>query len=147
MKKTGFFIYFIILASSVFGQQFLWSTVKDTDTKYVSFNNVINEVLNFYDQYDYYYDFTGFDKEKFIEAFNGDSDDWDWIDEIKEKTVVAFRASIELGLTRGSAVYVICIGKDSVDMIIFSNLLDRGSNSTSVNRRTRFQNWFKTILN
>ena len=147
MKKQVFIICLIIISSSVFGQQFLWSTVKNNDTRYVTLNNVIKEVLIFYDQYDYYYDFTGFDKETFIETFDDDSDDWDWINEIKEMTVIAIKVSIEVGVTRGSAVYVICIGKDTVDMIAFSNLLDSGSNPTSESRKTRFQNWLKTILN
>lgn len=147
MKKFGFFICFIILACSAFGQQFLWSTVKDADARYVTLNNVVKEVLNFYDQYKYYSDYTGFDKESFLDLFDEYSDDWEWIEDIKEMTVAAMRMSIEVGTTRGSAVFVVCIGKDSVDVVLFSNLKDNDSNPTSKSGRTKFQNWFKTILN
>jgi len=147
MKKFGFIIVFLLLTYSVFGQQMLWSTVRNDDARYVSLNNVTREVLNFYDQYDYYYDFTGFDKKTFLQTFGEGTNDWDWIDEIDEMTVIAMRVSIEVGFSRNSVVYVICIGKNSVDMIAFSNALDSGFNSTSSSRRSRFESWFRTILN
>ncbi|MDR2964790.1 MAG: hypothetical protein LBU88_03340 [Treponema sp.] len=49
MKRIWFIIYFFIFTSSLFGQQFLWSTVRDTAERYVPLNNVTREVLNIYD--------------------------------------------------------------------------------------------------
>jgi len=70
MKKIGFIFCFIILASSVFVQQFLWSTTKDTLNKwekYVQLEMVTSEVLSFYDLYQLYFDGSGFSKDGFIE--------------------------------------------------------------------------------
>ena len=60
MKIFPFALLLVTLTSSVFGQQSLWTTVKnDNDTsgtKYVPLTNVTKEVLTFYDQYDYYFE-------------------------------------------------------------------------------------------
>jgi hypothetical protein len=147
MKKIGFLIFFSTLAFSAFGQQFLWSTVQDSDTRYVSLNNVIKEVMNFYDQYDYYYDFSGFDKNTFIDKFENNDDSWEWIYEIDSMTVIAMRTYIESIIGGGSAVYIICIDNDSIDLIVFSSVYDTGCTTTSSYRRDRFQNWFRALLN
>jgi hypothetical protein len=142
MKKIWFVICFLALTDSVFGQQVVWSTVRGTDTRYVPLNDVTNEVMNFYDQHDYYYDFTGFNKDTFIRTFDDGTGGWDWIYSINDKTVIAARIYIE----GGSAVYVVCVDKQGVDMVAFSNVYDSGNNITSPNRRARFENWFKALL-
>jgi len=150
MKKIGLIISFIALTSSVFGQQFLWSTVKDSTSKYVPLKNVISEVLNFYDQYEYYYDYSGFSKERFfefVEKFENNSKDWKIvkkkINEIEDLMVFALRDN----LGRGSVVSVICFSKDNVNLIIFSNTYEPDCLLTYSTRREKFANWFRTLLN
>jgi len=150
MKKNGFIIGLMVLTSSVFGQQFLWSTVKDSTSRYVPLKNVIEEVLNFYDQYQYYYDYSGFSKDRFFEFvkdFNSKSDDWKKIkkkiNEIEELIVFALRDN----LGRGSVVSVICISKDNINMLVFSNTYESNCMMTHRSKRESFTNWFKTLLN
>jgi len=124
MKKIGIIIGFVILSSSVFGQQFLWSTVNDSTSKYVPLENVTSEVLNFYDQYEYYFDASGFSKDGFMEFVNNfGSKSIDWknfkkkIDKIDKLTVFALRSNFG----RGSVVFVMCISKENVNMLVFTN--------------------------
>jgi hypothetical protein len=142
MKKSGLIIFLSVLAVSAFGQQALWSTVRGSDAKYVGLNNVTNEVLKLYDQYDYYYDFSGFDKDTFINTFDDGSGGWGWIYDIETMTVIAVRVYIE----GGSAVYVVCVNRNTVNMVAFSNVYDNGNIETVSNRKSRFENWFKTLL-
>jgi hypothetical protein len=143
MKKVVVFIFFSLMAGSAFGQQFLWSTVKGGAEKYVTLNNVSKEVLNFYDQYKVYYDFSGFTKDKFIETFDYDFDQWEWIYDIEKLTVLALRSNSG----QGSVVLVMCISKDNVNMVVFSNTLEPGCIWTHQSDREKFTKWFRTILN
>lgn len=147
MKKLGFIILLLVSSSSAFGQQFLWSTVKsDTaDVKHVPLNDVTEEVLTFYNHYDYYFDFSGYNKKRFVKEINYGFNDWDWIYDIKNLTVFALRSNTG----RGSAVLILCISKDNVNMIIFSNdiLLNSNPQTTGSYEKDKFVSWFKTILN
>jgi hypothetical protein len=143
MKKIGFLIFFLVLAVSAFGQQFLWSTVRGNDSKYVQMSSVSREVLTFYDQYKYYYDFSGFSKDRFIDFFDYGFEDWDWLYNIEELTVFALRSNSG----RGSVVLVMCISKDNVNTIVFSNTLERDAIWTHQSDRDKFNRWFRTILN
>jgi len=150
MKKIGIIISLIVLTSSAFGQQFLWSTVNDSISKYVPLDNVTNEVLKFYDQYGYYFDFAGFSKDGFfeiLESFKINSDDWkdikNRIYDIKDLTVFAFRGN----LGRGSIIFVMCISKDDVNMLLFSNTYESDAIRTSESKREKFANWFRTLNN
>jgi hypothetical protein len=145
MKKIVFFGFFLILTSSVFGQQFLWSTIRDKAERYVPMNNVTREVLTFYDQYDRYYDFSGFTKDRFIEMFDYGFEDWEWLYNIEELTVFALRSNSG----RGSVVLVMCISRNNVNTLIFANNAELGMNYnlTFSSDRQKFSNWFRTLLN
>jgi len=143
MKKIVIFIFLSFLVVSAFGQQILWSTMKSNDERYVPINNVTKEVLNFYDQYKFYYDFSGFSKDRFIEYFDYGFEDWEWLYEIEDLTVFALRSN----LGRGSVVLVMCISKDNINMIIFSNTIEEDFIMTYQSDREKFANWFKTLLN
>jgi hypothetical protein len=145
MKKICFFILFSVLAFSAFGQQFLWSTMKRDGIKNVPINSVTREVLEFFDQYDLYYDFSGFSKERFIEKFDYGFGEWKWLNDIQELTVFALRSNSG----RGSVVLVMCISKNNVNTLVFSNNLEPelGYNYVFTHDRTKFTNWFKTLLN
>jgi hypothetical protein len=144
MRKVIFLGFFFGLAVSAFGQQFLWSTARDNDTKYVPLNNVTREVLNFFDQYDRYYDYSGFSKDRFIEYFDYGFEDWEWLYDIENLTVFALRSNSG----SGSVVLVMCISKENVNTIIFSNsVIERDYNYILTIDRNKFTNWFKTLLN
>jgi hypothetical protein len=148
MKKIWFIICFLVLTSSAFGQQFLWSTVQDNKAeRYVPLNNVTREVLVFYDQYRHYYDFSGFTKDRFIEMFNYGFDDWQWLYEIKTLTVFALRSNIG----HGSVVFIVCVSKNNVNTLIFTNNFElefrQMPMGTGQYNKQKFSDWFRTILN
>lgn len=149
MKKIVFGLLLTTLTSSVFGQQRLWTTVKnDNDTsgtKYVPLTNVTKEVLTFYDQYDYYFDLSGYSKKRFIEEINYGFDDWTWLYDIKDLTVFALKSNAG----RGSLIMVMCVSKDNVNLILFSSdiLLHKNPQSTGSYEKDKFARWFKTLLN
>lgn len=149
MKKILFTLLLVTLTSSVFGQQRLWATVKnDNDTsgtKYVPLTNVTKEVLTFYDQYDYYFDLSGYSKKRFIEEINYGFDDWTWLYDVKELTVFALKSNAG----RGSLIMVMCVSKDNVNLLLFSSdiLLHKNPQSTGSYERDKFAKWFKTLLN
>ncbi len=151
MIKMVFNFLLLVLTVSGFGQQALWSTVGNNDIKYIPYNNVTKEVLEFYDLYKFYFDFTGFNKDELkkiaIEKYNHDEKDWNWINDIEERAVFAFRTPIE----GGSAIILWCIDKNNFHMVIFSNVYDSGANMTYNGEmrsdRERFEKWFKTLLN
>ena len=150
--KIGLTILFYTLTSSAFAQQYLWSTIDNDSLKnlnrHVPLSEVTEEVLKFYDRYELYYDFTGFTKETFLNSLQGGftSEQKKKLEGIKELTVLAARTN----LGKGSVVYVMCISKNNVNAIVFSNtplvsgmdyLLTRSS------KREKFEKWFKTLLN
>ena len=147
MKNIGFVILLSTLSFSAFGQQFLWSTVKSDEAgvKYVPLNNVTDEVLTFYDQYNHYFDLSGYSKKRFIEETNYGFDDWNWLYDVKDLTVFALKSNSG----RGSFVMILCVSKDNVNLIMFSNdiLLDSNPQSTGDYHKDRFVSLFKTLLN
>ncbi|MBT8395290.1 MAG: hypothetical protein KJN66_10630, partial [Bacteroidia bacterium] len=92
-------IFFIFMTASVSGQQFLWSTIeKDTiSEKQIPVAYVTNEILKFYDHYKNHYDLSGFSKERFIEEIDYGFSDLNWINDISELEVFAFRSNIDSG--------------------------------------------------
>lgn len=149
MKKIVFALLLTTLTLTVFGQQHLWTTVKnDSDTsgtKYVPLTNVTKEVLTFYDQYDYYFDLSGYSKKRFIEEINYGFDDWTWLYDIKDLTVFALKSNAG----RGSLIMVICVSKDNVNLLLFSSdiILHKNPQSTGSYEKDKFARWFKTLLN
>lgn len=150
MKKFGIIFFLSVLTSSVFGQQFLWSTIeKDTvkNVKYIPLSRVIEEVLNLYDLYELYYDFSGFTKEGLIDSGNTFGlDEMKKLDEIIDLSVYAMRAN----LGKGSFIMVACISRENINMIIFSNtafVSGMSSMRTYSSDREKFKKWFETLLN
>jgi hypothetical protein len=152
-----FFILLFILSSFSFGQNALWSTVQPSDTvktkntlKYIPYDSVTKEVLEFYELYKFYFDFTGYNKKDFVKMvvsqYKSDKKDWDWINDFDDKAVFALRAPIE----GGSAILVLCIDDENIHMVMFSNVFDSGANMTYNSKiesdRNIFSKWFKTLL-
>lgn len=156
MKKIIFIIFLAVLTSSVFSQQFLWSTIRDTafnSIRYVPVENVLNEVLKFYEQYKFYYDGSGYSKDGFIKLFENSqsfnkSNNVAWtklktkIYSINDLTVFAFKDN----LGRGSIILVVCVSKDNVDMISFSNNYGRDAMMIFQSDKEKFIKWFTSFV-
>jgi len=144
MRKIVLLFLFSSLAVSAFGQQFLWSTIPDAAERYVPINNVVREVMEFYDQYRFYLDFTGFSKDGFIQTMDYGFDDWEWVRDIDKLTVFALRTN----LGQGSIVLVMSISRNNVNMVVFTNAFERGALMThSGPNREQFSRWFRTTMN
>jgi hypothetical protein len=150
MKKLWFIVCLLFIAESVFGQQNLWTTSKSWSdskgVKYVPIANVNKEVLKFYRQYEYYYDFSGYSKSRFIEDVQYGFSDWSWLNKINELTVYAMKSNTGYG----SLILVICVSKDNVNLLIFSNDVSAARQlprMTNEYEEGKFSRWFKTLLN
>ena len=133
MKKLVLIFCFTLFATTVFSQQFLWSTLKDSTTKFVPIKDVTEKVLEFYDQYKFYYDGSGYTKEAFLKSFessqafkNINSSRWQVIkkkiNEIDSLTVMAFKSNSG----SGSSILVMCITKENIETVTFSNEVHSG---------------------
>lgn len=149
LRKYGLIIFLFLFSFSVFGQQFLWSTMKgdNIEMRFVPISEVTDEVLKFYEMYDRYYDYTGFSKKRFIEEFDFGFEDWKWIEEINELSVVAMKSNTG----EGSVILVLCVSSENINMLLFTNHY-MGSNyqrtlSYSSEEKEKFKRWFKTVLN
>ena len=153
MKNIAFILCFVIFTTPLFGQQFLWSTTKDSTSKYVPLDSVTSKVLEFYDHYDYYYDGAGYNKDGFVKSFEGsqsykNSSTSGWknfkkkIYEIKDLSVFAIR----LNSGQGSVVMVLCVSKENVNMLVFSNTYEKDAIPIIPYEREKFAKWFKTLL-
>ncbi|OJY96992.1 MAG: hypothetical protein BGP13_25290 [Sphingobacteriales bacterium 40-81] len=153
MKKNGLSFFFIVFTSIAFGQQFLWTTFKDSATKYVPIENVTEKVLEFYDHYQFYFDGSGYSKDGFFKMFeasksfkNSNASRWkdlkNKIYKIDSLTVIAFKSN----LGQGSVILVMCISKENVNLISFSNNYEQDAILTYSTDRGKFSKWFKTLL-
>lgn len=144
-------IVLLFASSSTFGQQYLWSTGKINSTtaefsKIISIDKVTDEVLKFHEVYDGYYDLSGYSKEEFMKESAYGFAKSDWLTEINELTVFAIRANSG----NGSYVVVMCVSKNNVNAIIFSNSAIEGGghfNLAAGIEKDKFVRWFKTLLN
>jgi len=152
MKKIRFIIFLTLITTSTFGQQFLWTSAqKEIDNeKYIPLNRVTDEVLKFYEQYDRYYDLSGFSKERFLKEIDFGFDGWDFLKEINDLTVFAAKSNTG----QGSVVLVMSISHENINMIIFSNsILDGFYNYEHTyggrieREKQKFASWFETLLN
>jgi hypothetical protein len=156
MRKVTFIIFLTILSHSVFSQQFLWSTTKDSSFKfmrYISLDSVVDEVLEFYEQYQYYFDGSGYSKDGFFKTFENSqsfrkSSNSRWyklkkkIYSINDLTVFAFKDNAG----HGSVVLVVCVTKDNIDMLSFSNNYESDVIPTADHEKEKFTKWFRTIV-
>jgi hypothetical protein len=148
MRTIGIILFFSLLTSYVFGQQYLWSTIDQDNIaqEYVPIEDVPNEVLKFYDHYEMHYDFSGFSKNRFIEEADFGFEDLKWINDINELTVFAARSN----MGTGSIVLVMFISDKNMNLIIFSNSIVGGDFHYISNEeydRKKFKLWLKTLMN
>ncbi|MBK8611877.1 MAG: hypothetical protein IPL84_18585 [Chitinophagaceae bacterium] len=157
MKKILFIILFVASTFSGVGQQYLWSTTKDTTInwgKHISADDIPNKVLEFYDYYKFYYDGSGYNKEGFFKFFEdsksyNSSSSTRWgtlkkkINEINDLEVFAYKDN----LGQGSVILVMCVTRDNVNLIVFSNNYEPNAILTGSYNKQKFLSWFKTLLN
>lgn len=148
MKVIGLTIFFSLLTSTIFGQQYLWSTVQQDSAaeKYIPIEYVTNEIVKFYNHYEMHYDLSGFSKERFIEEIDYGFDDWNWLNRIDELTVFALRSNTG----SGSIILVMFISEKNINLIIFTNeVIDNNFNylSNYESDREKFETWLKTLMN
>lgn len=134
-----------------FGQQVLWTTIKDSVVKYVPLDDVPDAVMEFYDYYELYFDGSGFSKEGFFKMYEGANSKTitsEWrelkkrILEINTPTVFAFKYNPG----NGSIVIVMCISQENVNFVSFSNNYERGAQLITSSGKEKFTKWFKTLL-
>jgi len=155
MKKQHSVFLIFVLAAFTFGQQALWTTLENDELKCIPYNSVIEEVLEFYDLYEYYFDYTGYKSEKIMEIFfdysNFEEEEYN-LDNLNLENGIDENVAFACKIPKegGSAIIVLCIDKNNFDMVVFSNVYDYGANNTYYgereNDRKRFQKWFKTLL-
>ena len=153
MKFFVLFLFYVFFNSTIFAQQHLWTTINDGTAKYVPIENVTEEVLEFYDHYKLHYDGSGYSKNGFFRMFedtriftNSDISNWKEmkrkINEIDTTTVIAYKDN----LGNGSIVLILCISKENVNLVSFSNNYQINAISNSSYARVKFAKWFKTLL-
>lgn len=150
MKKSQILLCFLFFNSFVFGQQILWTTIENSSSKYIAKENVANEVLSFYNHYQFYNDGSGYTKSNFlnaIEKYGDKSEKWNSFKQtiMKIENLTAFAIRSNTGY--GSIVLVICVTKDNVNFVSFSNNYEEGSQMAKGIDENEFSNWFQTLLN
>ncbi len=154
MRKITFIFFLTLLSSYAFSQQFLWSTAKDTSLKfmrYIPLDSVLDEVLELYEQYEFYFDGSGYSKDGFFKTFENSqsfkkSNNSRWnnlkkkIYSINDLTVYAFKDN----LGHGSVILIVCVTKDNVDMLSFSNNYE--SDALVTVDKEKFSKWFGKIV-
>ncbi len=148
MKKIYLIFCYLLFSTSSFGQQFLWSTADNTASKSVPLEDVSNEILKFYDHYDFYIDGAGYNKDTFfkeIGKYGGNTQSWNdfknEIRKIEKLTVFAMRANSG----KGSEILVIFITKDNVNVLTFTNSYKSSAQIRYPHEREKFENWLETL--
>jgi hypothetical protein len=140
--KTFFFTLSLFLSLSSFGQQFLWTTNENglfpkSEMKVISKEDVLEKLKTYFENYDGYYDGTGFTKEGFFKKFESSnsykvSNKTNWeefkksVSNIKDLTITCIKSNEG----NGSNVMILIINKNNFDTIIFSNSIEDGFIST-----------------
>jgi hypothetical protein len=110
--------------------------------------DVSNEILKFYDHYDFYVDGAGYNKDTFFKElakYGGNTKSWNdfknEIRKIEKLTVFAMRANSG----KGSEVLVIFITKDNVNVLAFTNSYESDAQRSYPHKREEFENWLETL--
>lgn len=161
MKK--FFLIFLVFVSlNSYGQQILWTTnnnglFQNSEIKVVPMDKVLNKVLEYYENYENYFDGTGYTKEGFFREFEGnhtnlESDYNKWeifkksINGINELTITCVKSNSG----RGSNILILIVKKDNIDFITFANSYSPGIiytyNGKIDDKKTRFVKFYKSLI-
>ena len=71
VSRTTFFLFFMLMNLTGTSQQYLWtSSANDffvnSETKIISTDEIQDNLLKYYQLYEYYYDLSGFSKKDFL---------------------------------------------------------------------------------
>ena len=140
-------VLLLALAHATMGQQYMWTTVDSDSNVYerqITMSTVLSEVLAYYDQYDYYFDLTGYSKQNFIDKVKWGYFDSTWLNGMDSLSIFAIKSNSG----RSSVITVLCVSDRNVDMVLFSNdSVVRPHPQSTLNSREKFKSWFKLILN
>jgi len=161
MKKIILFILICVSVNS-YGQQILWTTNKNglfqnSEIKVIPKEKVLNKLLEYFENYDKYYDGTGYTKDGFFREFEGDHsnleiDNQKWgnfkksIYGINELTI----SCVKSNLGSGSNILILIVKKDNIDFITFSNQYSKGSiytyNGRINDEKVRFVKFYNSLI-
>lgn len=131
MKRILLILCMLTASVSSQAQQTLWFSDNKTE--------IINKVHDLYNQYEYYYDYTGYDKKAFMKEFT------------KVKVVEGVNSFVCMAHKfpgdRSSQVWVLAFDKEKVDLIVFTNEISMGYKHTSDYEWPKFRSWYSDILN
>ena len=119
--------------------------------KVISKDEVKNKLLDYYENYRYYYDYTGFTKEGFFDKFKeyivgNDNRKWEEFKKSFSQTNELTISSIKGNLGNGSVIMILIVSKNNFDMIVFSNEMDTGRISTFQFEIDKFIKFFNSLI-
>ena len=119
--------------------------------KVISKDEVKNKLLDYYENYRYYYDYTGFTKEGFFDKFKeyivgNDNSKWEEFKKSFSQTNELTISSIKGNLGNGSVIMILIVSKNNFDMIVFSNQVDNGLIHTSKYEIDKFIKFYKSLI-
>jgi hypothetical protein len=162
MKKL-IFLLLVFVSLNSFGQQFQWTTNKsglflNSEIKVVSQDKVLDKLLEYFESYKYYYDGTGYTKSGFFREFSDsnpyvgtDNKNWEEfkksMNEINDLTITCLKNNFG----GGSNMWVLIVNKERLDVISFSNEIERRGGISTYNGRvsdskTRFIKFYNSLF-
>ena len=162
LRIISLFMFLGLIHTKTIGQQYLWTTndnglfPMNSDVKIITKGEVINKLLEYHENYKYYYDFTGFTKEQFIKKYGQAIIGNDRkkieifknkLNKINEITI----SSIKGNLGNGSVTISFFVNKNNFDMVVFTNEYEKGAintyNSNIDTEKEIFIKFCKTLIN
>lgn len=149
MKPIATIFFFLFFCGPSFGQQLLWSTSAELNTRQVELNDVTEEVLKIYGHYRYYLDGAGFSKSNFLKKIDklgvksGDLKELrDLVNATHKTEVFALRSNSG----KGSEVLVFCVSEHNVNFVNFTNSFGPDVQMITAYGEDRFSSWFRTLM-
>jgi hypothetical protein len=162
LRIISLFIFLGLIHTKSIGQQYLWTTNDNSlfpinsEVKIITKGEVINKLLEYHENYKYYYDFTGFTKEQFLKKYGLAiiGNDKKKIEIFKNKlnniNEISI-SSIKGNLGNGSVIMSFFVNKNNFDMIVFTNNYEEGAintyNSNFETKKEIFIKFCKTLIN
>jgi hypothetical protein len=160
--KPTVFLLLTFISISAFGQQFIWSTnakgsLLKSESKIISKEVVYQNLLSYYEAYEYYFDLTGFTKERYLKKFEASKSFnyinktiWDnfkkTTNEINDSTITCLKTNEG----SSSIILVFIFSKKNFDVIKFSNQIDQGAKNTfhseSISDKNRFIKFIEPLI-
>lgn len=140
--KSIFIVILIFIRISGNSQQYLWTSnsnefFANSETKIITKDEIHNNLLNYYQVYDYYYDLSGFTKQEFLRKFET-SNSYNFINKIKwnnfTKSIYLTKeptiTCIKYNDGNSPVIMILIYSKEKFDVISFSNRIEGGFKNT-----------------